>query len=96
MPMVEDLTQFFNVNELSHQAVLDNVEVSGIFETSYDAAFGSIGVQRPSFTLASAACADIVAGESHLRVPGIGSFTVMDTEPDGTGVTVLRLQVLVA
>lgn len=94
MPMVEDLSLFFNADELAHQAVLDNVVVAGIFDNGYELALGAIGVQRPTFTLPTAACSNIEPGTSHLRIPGVGSYSVQEVEPDGTGVSTLRLQLL--
>lgn len=76
----------------THQAVLDNVEVSGIFDNGYREALGAIGVQSPFFTLPSTSCIRAVAGTSRLRVVGVGAYTVEAIEPDGTGVTTLRLR----
>ncbi len=76
----------------THQAVLDNVEVSGIFDNGYREALDAIGVQGPSFALPSACCIRTRAEVSQIRVIDEGSFIVSAIEPDGTGVTVLRLR----
>lgn len=93
MPMVEDLSQFLAVTEFAHQAVLDNVEVSGIFGNTPTTA-DTMTAQVPTYLMASSACARVVYG-SRLRLPALGSaghFTVEAIEPDGTGMTLLRLQ----
>lgn len=94
MPMVEDLSTFFNVDEFGVQAVLDGARaVTGIFDNGHRQALGAIGVQDPSFTAPSADLATAVQG-SALRIDGIegvGRYTVRDIQPDGTGVTTLLL-----
>ena len=98
MPLQEDLSVFFDSAELAHRAVLDNVEVAGIFDSgSRNAldALGGIAVRDPSFTLATARCSRARV-DSHLRVVGEGSYSVAAIEPDGAGVTVLHLRRLQA
>lgn len=98
MPMQEDLSTFFDPAEMAHRAVLDNVEVTGIFDNgSRNAldALGGIAVRDPSFTLPSAQCSRVRV-DSHLRVVGEGSYSVAAIEPDGAGVTVLHLRRLQA
>jgi hypothetical protein len=79
---------------VTHDAVLDSVAVSGIFDNGYSQVLagvgGGIGVQNPSFTLPSADCTSTTQGSS-LIVSDQGPYTVQDIEPDGTGITVLRL-----
>jgi hypothetical protein len=95
MPMVEDLTVFFNVAEHASQAVLNNVAVTGIFDNEYSNALDGMSAQGPTFTLPSASCARVVQGTSQLRLPDLGNaglYTVQAIEPDGTGMTRLVLQ----
>ena len=58
--MVEDLSQFFNVTEFAHQAVLDHVEVAGVYNAAPVVAFegfgGGIAAHNPTFELPSASC----------------------------------------
>ena len=61
MPMVEDLSQFLAVTEFAHQAVLDNVEVSGIFDNTPTTA-DTMTAQVPTYLMASSACARVVYG----------------------------------
>lgn len=95
MPMVEDLTVFFNEAEHATRAVLDNVAVAGIFDNGYTAALGGVvGATDPTYTLPTADAKRTAQG-STLRIvdgPHAGlKFTVQTVEPDGTGVSTLRL-----
>lgn len=94
MPMVEDLSQFFNVTEFAHQAVLDHVEVAGVYNAAPVVAFegfgGGIAAHNPTFELPSASC-QTVQVDSYLRIVGVGSFKVNAVSHDGTGVTTLSL-----
>jgi len=96
MPMVEDLSLFIDVDEFGSRAVLDNVAVTGIFDNgAREALAGMVTVQDPTFTMPSADCARARRG-SPLRVIDQGQYLVQEIEPDGTGVTVLRLSKRVA
>lgn len=96
MPMAEDYADFLNVDEHAHQAVLDHVAVVGIFDNGHRDALaalaGGIAVQAPSFALPSSDCTRTRAGVSQIRIVGEGTYIVTAIEPDGTGMTVLRLQ----
>lgn len=77
-------------------AALDNVVVNGAFRNGYVGALGGVvGATEPSFALATAEAARVKEG-SPLRIidgPHAGlRFTVLSYEPDGHGVTTLRLQ----
>ena len=91
MPMVEDLTAFFNVDEHATQAVLDNVAVAGIFDNGYAAVLGGVATLVPQFVLAAADAARAKQG-STLRMVGGNAYRVSNIEPDGTGVTTLILE----
>lgn len=96
MPMTEDLTAFFDVNEHATSAALDNVEVAGIFDNGYIGALGGVvGTADPTYTLPTASTRRTQQG-STLRIidgPHAGNrYTVTSVEPDGSGVTTLRLQ----
>lgn len=80
----------------SHRAVLDHAaELHGLFDNPQREALSGIVVQDACFTLLSAECA-AVRIESHLQVRGEGAYRVAAIEPDGTGLTVLRLQKAIA
>lgn len=76
-----------------HTAVLDNVQVTGIFDNgsrqALDGLTGGVVVQDPTFTMPTAGCARARRG-STLRIDQV-PYLVQEIEPDGTGVTVLRL-----
>lgn len=75
----------------THQAVLNGSRaITGIFDNAHREALGAIGVQAPAFTGPSAQLATATQG-SALRIDGVGRFTVLDIQPDGTGVTTLLL-----
>lgn len=74
-------------------AVLDHVEVAGIFDNGMADSL-TMAAQAPTFLLPSAACTRTAHG-SKLRIPDLGNdgvFTVQAIEPDGTGLTLLKLQ----
>ena len=95
MPMTEDLSVFFDVTEHATRAVLDNVEVAGIFDHGYGVELGVMGVREPAFTLPTAQCTRVHNGSALRLVDGLHAgarYVVTTPEPDGTGITVLRLQ----
>ncbi len=80
---------------LTDVGVLDNVAVTGGFSDGYMNALDGMSAQVPTFLLPSASCMRVVQGTSTLRIPDQGSaglYTVQAIEPDGTGMTLLRLQ----
>ncbi len=78
--MLQDFGQAVTVKGVSVQAVFDN---------GYAAELGMDGL-GPRLTLATADAATVAQGDA--VVVGSTSYTVASVEPDGTGVTVLRLQ----
>ena len=89
----EDLALFFDTAGFAVSATLAGQSVRGIFDRDFAEAnigFGSAAGGRSSFTLSSSS-AGIAIGAS-LVIPSIGSFTVAEIQPDGTGVTVLMLE----
>lgn len=99
MPMTEDLSVFFNLEEHGTRCVLDNVEVVGIFDNGASAQLsGGIVATDPTLMLPTASCRPRTREGSTVRVvegPSAGVlFTVMPGGrfDDGTGVTALRLQ----
>jgi hypothetical protein len=78
---------------LTDVGVLDNVLVAGIFSNGAADSL-TMTAQEPTFLLPSAACTRVAQG-SRLRIPDLGKdglYTVQALEPDGTGLTLLRLQ----
>lgn len=70
-------------------ATVGGVSVTGIFDAAYQDALGITG-SAPALLCASADVAAAVEGTA--VVVGSTSYTVTTAEPDGTGLTRLRLQ----
>lgn len=89
-PFFEDHAAFLAPTEFGTQATLDWVPVVGIFDSGHMQAFDGIATVTLSFMLptASAMCATT---ESTLRIDG-EPYRVRAIEPDGTGMTTLRLE----
>lgn len=90
--MVEDFTAFFQTADFAVNAMLAGLPVRGIFDAEYqmqDMA-GGIMSTAPVLTLASANVPANVVGAS-VVVNGL-TYKVVESMPDGTGVTVLRLR----
>lgn len=82
-----------SVRLLTDVGVLDNVAVTGAFSNGAADSL-TMTAQEPTFLLPSSACTRTAYG-STLRIPDQGSaglYTVQAIEPDGTGLTLLRLQ----
>lgn len=78
---------------LTDVGVLDHVKVTGMFDNGTADSL-TMAAQAPTYLLPSAACTRTAYG-SKLRIPDLGNdgvFTVQAIEPDGTGLTLLRLQ----
>lgn len=85
----EPLDVFFNVAEHAVSATLDGVAVAGIFDNEYVDALG-MATRQPRFTLKSSAAA--AATQASVLVVEGATYRVRAVEPDGTGVTALRLE----
>lgn len=90
MAFTEDLSAFFSVEEMGTAATLDGLPVVGIFDRAYREPFDGVASTSPRFVLPTASCIAI-SQESRLVVAG-EVFGVRNIEPDGTGVTELRLE----
>jgi hypothetical protein len=91
MSFTEDLTPFFA--DFGDDGTLVGQPVRGIYDAAYLLApMGASGISaaQPAFTLASASVPAQVF-QALLVIPQ-GSFKVIESQPDGTGVTVLILQ----
>jgi hypothetical protein len=89
-PFVEDHTAFLAPTEFGTQATLDWVPVVGIFDSGHMQAFDGIATVTLSFMLPSASAINACT-ESILRING-DDYRVRAIEPDGTGMTTLRLE----
>lgn len=87
MAFVESFGQFFG--EFGVDATLNGQPVRGIFDDAYGESFGGlIAGSGPMFRLPSS----IAVSQGQPLVLGAVSYTVTGIEPDGTGLTVLRLE----
>lgn len=92
MPFVEDFAPFFQASEFAHDATLDGEPVRGIFDNGYQAFEVGPGVfaTGPVFLLPTS---EVPANATGLSlVIGADTWAVVEFEPDGTGVTLLRLR----
>lgn len=91
--LAEDLDTFFDTDEFAVMATLAGVTVSGIFDNEYDAAaiaVGDIAGSIPAFTLRTDKVPARVVGK--LLVLNSKTYKVVEHRPDGTGISVLRLE----
>lgn len=89
---IEDFTPFFQTSEFASDATLGGVAVRGVFDNSSQTFEAGPGVfsTGPVFLLPSA---DVPVNATQLAlVIGADTWSVVEVEPDGTGVTVLRLR----
>lgn len=93
MAFAEDLTAFFAAEDFAVSATFNAGQVLGIFDNpSKDFHLGQAGISdtKPTFTGRTVDLAAAVYG-STIVINGV-TWTVMDTNPDGTGVTVLVIK----
>lgn len=92
MAFVEDYTAFFQTNEFASLATLDGQEVRGIFDNGYQAFEVSSGAfaTGPVFLMPTSELPANAVGLT--LVLGAESWKVVEIEPDGTGLTLLRLR----
>jgi phage head-tail attachment protein len=91
MAFTEDISAFFSTDGFAVDATLSGVGVRGIFDASYTDAFGNVVEgYAPVFMLATSDCASVAHGD--VLVVQAHTYKVRGVEPDGTGVTLLRLE----
>lgn len=86
--MVEDLTQF--TADFGVSATVGGVALTGIFDNAFLESLGITSGSSPVLLVVSAAAPSATHGTS-VTVGG-SSYAVTAVEPDGTGMTLLRLQ----
>jgi hypothetical protein len=86
MAFVEALPAYFV--DFGATATKSGVAVPGIFDNSYDSAFDMVAGTGPVFRCQTASA--VVAGNT-MVINGV-SYTVTVAEPDGTGMTLCRLE----
>lgn len=92
MAMLEDLSVFFSTSEFASTATLGGVAVTGIFDNGYDEQSLAMGIAgtSPVFTLPSASVPTPVVGLP-LVINSV-TYKVVESMPDGTGITRLQLR----
>ena len=92
---------FFRLQAFGTEAMIttetSSYSVRGIFENEYETVnVGELGVESsgPKFTAATETLPG-VADSDTIKVKEV-TYTVRDVEPDGTGITTLRLDLLIA
>lgn len=87
MAFVESFAPLFA--DFGVDATLAGAPVRGIFDDAYGEAFGGlVSGSGPMFRLPSS----VAATRGNALVIGATTYTVAGIEPDGTGLTVLRLE----
>lgn len=92
MPFTEDLTQFLRTQDHGTAAVYSGTgaTINGILEATYDEALGRVQASKPEFLCRTA---DVPAA-AHGQTLTIGAqvYKICGVEPDGTGLTLLKLE----
>lgn len=90
MALVENLDAFFY--DLGDPCTIAGVAQVGIFDKAYQQQFGMVAGAEPLLVIKDSALGSGVEGST--VVVRSTSYTIASIEPDGTGVTALRLELL--
>lgn len=89
MPFTEDLAAYLGTDEHATEATFNSsTTVNGIFEDASTPALGVAGT-GPQFLCAAADVASPVGKSLEI---GSTTYTIVEQEPDGTGMTLLKLE----
>lgn len=91
--MIEtDADRLALVRDLGEKVYIDNCAYYGVFENEYLEDLDGPGVSSssPMLTVRSSDVASVVPGSTVIR--DSVTYTVREVEPDGTGITLLRLR----
>ncbi len=86
--MTESLSLFFA--DFGVNATIGAATVRGIFDAAFAESLGFVGGASPQLLCASADVSSVVEGTA-ITISGLG-YTVAEIHPDGTGVTVIKLE----
>ena len=93
MAFVEDFSPFLATSEFAVSATLASATVRGIFDNAYrqgEVGFNGMASTQPVFTLATS---DVPTGSVGASlVVNATTYTIAHHEPDGTGMSVLFLE----
>ena len=91
MAFAEAMDAFFSTTDFAVTGTLAGASVTGIFDAAYfDPLGGDLQGAQPIFTLPTSSASSAAHGQN--LVIGATTYKVRGVEPDGTGVTVLRLE----
>jgi hypothetical protein len=88
MAFVEDTAAF--MADFGADVIIGATAVRGLFDNGYQEAFGLVSGSSPAVLLPDASASLAAVGDS--VIVGGHSFAVTAIEPDGTGMTRLRLE----
>lgn len=71
-------------------ATIGAATVRGIFDAAYSEGFGIVGGTQPVLRCATSDVSAVVEGTA-ITIGGVG-YTARAVEPDGTGITLIRLE----
>ena len=89
MPLVEDLTGFFT--DFAVSATVGASTVSGLFDNGYGEAFEYSSGRTPTFLCKAADLPSLTLGTTTAVIGGV-TYTIVETKPDGFGLTTLVLE----
>lgn len=89
--LTQDLDNFFQGDELATPFTVAGTTLNGIFDNAYvEAVHGMSGSTEPTLLVPDTAMPQLANG-TLIQILG-KTYKVIDNEPDGTGVTLLRLR----
>jgi hypothetical protein len=87
----EPIAAFFDTSDFAVAATLNGASVVGIFDNAYfEPLGGDVQGAQPVFTLPTSLASSAAHGQA--LVIGSTTYKVRGVEPDGTGITMLRLE----
>jgi hypothetical protein len=86
--MTENISSFFA--DFGVNATIGAATVRGIFDAAFAESLGFVGGTTPQLLCASADVTSVVEGTA-VTIAAV-SYTVAEIHPDGTGITLLRLE----
>lgn len=93
MPMTEDFTAFLNTGEFATAVTVDGNAVDAIFDNAYvEVGFDGVSVESVGPVLHCTTADVSTAVQGTAAVVNAVNYTVAEVQPDGTGMTLLRLR----
>lgn len=89
--MTETLSDFLNTDEFATAALVGASAVNGIFDNGYAEAFGIAAGTKPTFLCKVADLPALTLGTTTAVIGGV-TYTIVENQPDGLGLTTLTLE----